>query len=275
MNELKAVLFNESGSLSIVGTIVVAGILIVATRILVAVIENAIEKYIQDREKKKKSNQRRVMTLTRLAANLSKYGIYFFAVLLMLRLLHVNTSTIIATAGVGSLAIAMGAQVMVKDFINGFFILFEDQYGVGDYVECAEKKGIVIEVGVRVTKIRDFDGSIHIIPNSEIRIVTNRARGRMRAKVIMPIDRSEDPNVVLSLFEEALKKLTSEYPSATPSIWGVTGYIDNGYEITVTAMAEPGEQFDLEYDLRKLLQETMMENDIQVPRFPWGKGGTE
>lgn len=265
MAEIKAFLFTAPGKLSIPGMILAGILLFFVSRIAVSLIGKVLSKYIADREKKAVRNKRRVITLTHLAGNASKYGIYGLALLIFLNLCRVNTSTLIATAGIGSLAIAMGAQEIIKDFINGFFIIFDDQFAVGEYVECADKKGYVVSLGFRATVIRDFDGTLHTIPNSAIRIVTNRGRGKKRAKVVVPIDRSEDPDRVIHVVEAAAKSLKEKYPKSTTEVWGVTGFIANGYEITVVAWDEARNQFDIEYDLRKAIAKAMNAENINIP----------
>lgn len=265
MAEVKAFLFAAPGKLSIPGMILSGIILFFVSRIAVSLIGTVLGKYIANREQKQVRNKRRVITLTHLAGSASKYAIYGVALLIFLNLCRVNTSTLIATAGIGSLAIAMGAQEIIKDFLNGFFIIFDDQFAVGEYVECADKKGYVASLGFRATVIRDFDGTLHTIPNSAIRIVTNRGRGRKRAKVVVPIDRSEDPDRAIAAIDGAAKSLKDTYPHATTEVWGVTDFIANGYEITVVAWDEARYQFDLEYDLRKAIAKAMNAQNISIP----------
>src|SRR5699024_6993326 len=129
------------------------------------------------------ADEKKINTLSTVLKNIIKYIFYFIGLVMVLDMFNISTSSILATAGIGGLAIGFGAQSLVKDIITGFFILFEDQFSVGDYVKIGEYEGIVEELGVRVTKIRDFSGELHIIPNSNIGAVTNRTRGAMRALV--------------------------------------------------------------------------------------------
>ncbi|MDD7362611.1 MAG: mechanosensitive ion channel family protein [Peptoniphilus sp.] len=261
--QVKAVLYKPSGGLSIVGAIVAGIILFLIARALSKWVGRVVTASIEKREKKE--NTRRIDTLTRILGKLIKYAIYIMAVLIFLDMCNIKTSTVLATAGLGSLAIAMGAQALIKDVINGFFIIFDDQYSVGDYVECAGKKGHVQSLGIRTTVIRDFDGAVHTVPNSEIGIVTNRGRDIKRAKVVVPVDRREDPDRVLALFKDAIEKLDEIYPDVRTDIWGITDFVDHGYEITVVAWERASLQFDLEYDLRKCLIEAMNRENINMP----------
>ena len=265
MTEVRAFLFTAPGKLSVPGIIIAGVLLFFAARIAVSLIRSALTKYIANRERKAIRNKRRIITLTHLAGNASKYAVYGVALLIFLNLCRINTSALIATAGIGSLALAMGAQEIIKDFLNGFFIIFDDQFAVGEYVECADKKGYVVSLGFRATVIRDFDGALHTIPNSAIRIVTNQGRGRKRAKVVVPVDRKEDPDRAITVIDGAAKSLREKYPKSEFDVWGVTNFISNGYEITVVAWDDAHNQFELEYDLRKAIAKAMNEADINIP----------
>ena len=100
------------------------------------------------------ANKARNITLKGLTQSVLKYVVYFIAILMILAEMGVDTTSVIATAGIGGLAIGFGAQSLVKDVITGFFIIFEDQYGVGDFIEVEGTSGTVEEIGLRITKIR-------------------------------------------------------------------------------------------------------------------------
>src|SRR5207248_10424691 len=106
-------------------------------------------------------------TLVPLIHSICQYLIYFGSVLLMLGVLGVDTRPILAGAGILGLAVGLGAQTLVTDLVSGFFILFENQFLVGDYVKIGEAAGIVEEVGMRTTHVRDGQGKLHIIPNGQ------------------------------------------------------------------------------------------------------------
>jgi len=114
---------------------------------------------------------RRVNTMRGLIKSLLRYTLYFVGAIMILSELNVNTSSILAGAGIIGLAVGFGAQNLVRDVVTGFFILFEDQFAVGDQVSIADVTGTVEDMGLRITKIRDAAGDLHIICNGEIKQV--------------------------------------------------------------------------------------------------------
>lgn len=273
MEAVYDIFYKSNGRLNILGMIVAGIVLFIIAHVIVRSVSQFVTSYVELHEIKnpKNTNKQRVKTLTNILGNLAKYGVYIIALMIFLDLCRVNTSTLLATAGVGSIAIAMGAQVMIRDLITGFFIIFDDQYRVGEYVEFAGKAGYVEALNIRTTIIKDFDGARHTIPNSEIRIVTNRARGAKRAKVVVPVNKNEDPDRVIAAFKEAVKKIKEIYPDSRAEIWGTTDFIPGGYEITAIAWGEPSLKFDIEYDLRKCLIQAMNEHNIQIPSVRYEK----
>ena len=267
MEAVHTIFYKSNGRLNLFGMIVAGIVLFIIAHLIVGSVSRFVANYVEHHEIKnpKNMNQRRVKTITNILGNLAKYGVYLIALMIFFDLCRINTSTILATAGIGSIAIAMGAQVMIRDLITGFFIIFDDQYRVGEYVELAGESGYVEALNIRTTVLKDFDGSRHIIPNSEIRMVTNRARGAKRAKVVVPVNKNEDPDRVIAAFKEAVKKIKEIYPDSRTEIWGTTDFIPGGYEITAIAWGEPSLKFDMEYDLRKCLIQAMNEHNIQMP----------
>ncbi|MFD2671110.1 mechanosensitive ion channel family protein [Marinicrinis sediminis] len=155
-----------------------------------------------------KLEEKQKETLQSLLLSLTKYIIFIIATLMILSNLGVQVGPIIAGAGVLGLAIGFGAQTMVKDFITGFFIIFEDQFSVGDYVTInnGEINGTVVEVGLRATKIRTWAQHVVVIQNSEIRISQNYNRHRMRAIVNVTVPYEVDPADV----EQAIYAMSTE-----------------------------------------------------------------
>lgn len=119
---------------------------------------------------------RKYKTLSTLLNSIAKYLIVLFAACKIFCCFGVDIKSILTFAGIGGLTIGLGAQSLVKDFITGIFILFEDQFSVGDEVEIGDKSGVVEAITLRTTILKNPNGYIHIIPNSEIKIITNKSR---------------------------------------------------------------------------------------------------
>ncbi|WP_337960997.1 mechanosensitive ion channel family protein [Caloramator sp. mosi_1] len=135
-----------------------------------------------------------------------RYTMYFVAAIWIF-----DIKTVIAVTGVAGVAIGFGAQNLVKDIISGVFILFEDQFAVGDYVVIDGLSGFVETIGIRVTKLRDFSGDLHIIPNGTISKVTNKTRGNMRALVDVDIAYEEDIDHAISVIKEVCEEVKKIY----------------------------------------------------------------
>jgi len=258
----------EYGELNIFGKAIKVIILLIVVKIVLKILNALIDRTIAKRVKTMSiKEERKIKTLMAVFRNILKYILYFIAIVIILDIFGVNTSSILATAGIGGLAISFGAQSLVKDIITGFFILFEDQYSVGDYVIIGDYTGIVEEVGVRVTKLKDFSGELHIIPNGQITVVTNMGRGPMRSSVVVRIAYEEDIDKAIKVIEEVLDKIKKANDSIIegPSVLGVTSLGDSGVDITIVAKTKPMEQWALERQIRKAVKEAFDEEGIEIP----------
>lgn len=266
MNTWKDYFFQEGGGPTLLGKIGYIVLIILIIKIGVAVINKVISKSIYTKQTARSSEKGRIVTITELVKKIVKYAGIFIAIILILDTLGISPETILATAGIGSLAIGMGAQSLIKDVINGFFIIVEDQYSVGDLVQIEDLEGVVEELGVRVTKLRAFDGRLFIIPNGEIKIVTNNQRGNMRARIDFPVHRDADPEEVLELMEKTVAPFRDR-PDVLrgPDVWGMTENTEEGYKITVVAYAEEGDQYSLERELRKEITTAFRKAGIPGP----------
>ena len=150
-----------------------------------------------------KFDEKRARTLGGLVQSIVRYMIYFIMIVLILQEFKIDTSSLVAGAGIVGLALGVGAQSLIKDFITGFFIVLENQFTVGDYIVSGDMSGTVEDIGLRVTKLRDGNGVLHMIPHGAIIRVSNYTRGYMQATVDIPIPYGEDISKVLSLLEEA------------------------------------------------------------------------
>ncbi|MCA9382618.1 mechanosensitive ion channel, partial [Candidatus Dojkabacteria bacterium] len=189
--------------------------------------------------------------------------------------LNINIVPIVAAAGVLGFAISFGAQSLVKDMINGMFILIENQFNIGDTVELGGVKGKVEAFSLRSTVIRDIKGNVHVIPNSAITIATNVERDWSRLKVVIQIVSESDTEKAIMLTKKVLKKVSKDYKEVIikePKMLGITS-IENGYvELTVVGKVKRFQQYEFSRKIRMYIIAEFQENHIEMPQaFLLGK----
>lgn len=240
--------------------------IIVGIFIILQVIDRFIDGQLNSEKIKLKGSYNRIVTVTNLIKRIIKIILIFIGLTIIMSVFKISIAPILATLGVFSLAIGVGAQSLVKDLINGFFIIFEDQYSVGDLVEIEGIEGIVEDLGLRVTKIRDFSKILHVIPNSNISIVSNKERANVRTRIDFYVDNSADPSFVEEKINEALEKYKkSKEMIVGPNLWGVTENDKYAYKMSLVYYTKQGQQYDLEYAIRSEILKTMQRENIKMP----------
>ena len=159
------------------------------------------------------ANQQRASELRTLAAILraTAYGLISFIVLInVLSLLGIDTKTLLASAGVVGVGIGLGAQSLFKDMLNGIFILIDGQYNVGDLVTIASVTGTVEDLTLRITKVRDGNGTLYFIPNSQVATVSNLSRDFTVATLSVSVDATADPDKVLRVLRDTALEVRNE-----------------------------------------------------------------
>jgi len=215
-------------------------------------------------------DERRSKTMVTLLLNMMRYVVYFFVFLTVLANLGLDITTLIAGAGVAGLAIGFGAQSFVKDVITGFFIIFEDQFGVGDNVMIntnLQIRGNIDEVGLRITKVRAYTGEMHIIPNSQILQVTNYSKTSSLAVIDVSVTYEEDLERVFDLLrrvgEEAEGQV--EHMTGKPEVLGVQMFGPSEVVVRMTVDCAPMEHFAVARELRKRIKEAFLREGIEIP----------
>lgn len=233
-------------------------------------IGNKLIKKFVDRQVASKTSfslePQKALTIGEVLKSVLKYTVYIIGIGSMLY--DILAKIPVALASAGGFAIGLGAQSLVKDLINGFFVLFEDQYGVGDHVTIGQFSGIVESIGIRTTVLRDFTGDLHLIPNGSVLEVTNHSRGDIRFIVDVQIAYEENIDAAIevikktsALFEEKHKdKLRSEI-----DVLGVLSLNALGVTIRVVGRAEPLSQWEMERELRKDIKIALDEAGIEIP----------
>ena len=211
-------------------------------------------------------DSQRAKTLGEVLKSVLKYSVYFMGIAIIVSILFGEIS--FTFASIGGIAVGLGAQSLIKDLINGFFILFENQFGVGDHVTLGSFNGIVKSIGIRTTVISDFTGDIHSIPNGSIIGVTNHSRNDIRFAVDVNISYEENIEKAISIIEitcNDFKSKNEEYISEPIEVSGVTALGTSSVTIRVVGKAKPLSQWKMENELRKEIKLTLDKNKIEMP----------
>lgn len=194
-----------------------------------------------------KFDRRRTNTIGSLIHNLIAYTVNLICIMLILGQVGLNLGPLLAGAGVLGLAIGFGAQSLVKDVITGFFIIFEDQFGVGDVIQIDSFKGTVEEIGIRVTRIKSWTGEVHIIPNGNIKQVTNFSTYNSLAVVDVTIPHHlniDDATQILKDTVKHVQDLTEDIVKQ-PEVLGVQVVGTTDLKIRIIAECKPTRQFNV------------------------------
>jgi small conductance mechanosensitive channel len=196
--------------------------------------------------------------------------IVFFAGMTLLKdVFLINIEPLLASAGIAGLAIGFGAQTLVKDVINGFFILVEDQFEVGDTIRAAGVSGAVEEITMRRTILRDSDGTLHIVPNSSIQIVSNTTRDWSQVTLHVSADYSESSDHVIEVLTEVAKEIYND-PAfkddvvAEPQVPGIERVRGNEVDYLMLAKVRPGKQYNVARELRRRIKVCFEKNNIKA-----------
>jgi small-conductance mechanosensitive channel len=204
----------------------------------------------------------------------------FVALLMILGELGIQLGPLLATAGIGALAIGFGAQSLVKDVINGFFIILENQYRIGDAIEVAGVSGLVESLTLRRTVLRDLEGRVHIVPNGEIKIVSNLSKEWARSVLDIGISYREDLDRVIDVLSRIGKEMESDerFKEALLEplqILGVERFGESQLVVRMVVKTAPLKQWEVSRELRKRIKNRFDEEGIQIP-YPhrilfWGE----
>ncbi|WP_445489239.1 mechanosensitive ion channel family protein [Niallia sp. 03133] len=211
--------------------------------------------------------ERREATLVKLLENTLTYVVYFISAMTILSIFGINVQALLAGAGIVGLAVGFGAQSLVKDIITGFFIIFEDQFSVGDYVRVGSFEGVVEEIGLRTTKIKSYTGEVNILPNGSIVEVTNFSVNNSRAVVDVSIAYQGDISRAEKVIEEHLKTLENKYEQivGTPELLGIQNIQAAEVVLRVVAETLPAQQVGVARLLRKEIKQVLDEHGIESP----------
>jgi small conductance mechanosensitive channel len=197
----------------------------------------------------------RAKTLASVMSNLITWSLLLFAAGAVLSELGVAVGALVASAGILGAAIGFGAQSLVKDLINGLFIIFEDQFGVGDSVDLGEARGVIESVGLRVTQVRDVNGVLWYVRNGEIIRVGNQSQGWSRVILDIPLSYSVNIEKAKQAILEAATELVKDSSFAKrmlgkPEIWGIESVTADQVVMRLVQQVGPQDADDVARELR-------------------------
>lgn len=210
-----------------------------------------------------------VRTVAGVVRSAGVFFILFFAFMQVLDAFNFNLAPLLASAGIAGLAIGFGAQTLVKDVINGFFILAENQFEVGDTIKVSGVGGTVEEITMRRTILRDADGTLHILPNSTIQVVSNLTRDWSQVTLHVAVDYSENSDRIISLLKEVTDAVYADagYKGdvvAEPQVHGIERVRGQEVDYLVTVKVRPGKQYGVAREMRRRIKSCFEQQKIKA-----------
>jgi small conductance mechanosensitive channel len=236
-------------------------------RVLAEVLRLGTNELLLGREGLEAEARQRRETLVPLIESGSQYLIYFGAALMILERLAIDSTPFLAGAGIIGLAVGLGAQNLVNDVVSGFFVLFEDYYLVGDYVQIGDSEGIVERIDLRTTRIRDNDGRHHIIRNGQVDTVVNYSKRYTYAVVEVGVAYESDLSQVTAALLDAGRELAAANADVLePTV--VKGLIDFGeseLRFRTVTRVRPGAHLAVQNQLRQRIKDIFDQREIEIP----------
>ncbi|MEV5711337.1 mechanosensitive ion channel family protein [Actinoallomurus sp. NPDC052274] len=216
--------------------------------------------------------RQRAETMGSVLRSISSVIILGAATLTVLGYLGLNLTPFLASASIIGVAVAFGAQNLVKDFLTGMFMLLEDQYGVGDVIDVGSAKGTVEAVTLRTTRLRDADGVVWYVPNGEIKRVGNESQNWARVVLDVPVEYDVDLDKVRTLLSETASAMAAEPPwdeiiLEDPTVWGVQALSNEAVVVRVVCKTAPGQQGDTARELRERLKKAFDSAGLSIAAF--------
>ncbi len=221
--------------------------------------------------------RQRADTMASLLKSITTTVITTIVIFMAVAQLGYNIAPLIASAGIIGVALGFGAQSLVKDFLSGIFMILEDQYGVGDVVDLGAASGNIEAVGLRVTRLRDVNGTVWYVRNGEILAVGNMSQNWSRVVLDVPVGFSEDLDRVRDVLDEVAHELwrDDEYRAdilEEPEVWGVERWDPDGVVVRVVLKTAPSQQWLIAREMRQRIKARFDVEGIEVPlpqRMVW------
>jgi len=231
-----------------------------------------ISRKVVELSKKRSTPTLRLQQVRTLAGVIHSIGVFvivFIALLQALPVFGVHIEPLLASAGIAGLAVGFGAQAMVKDIINGFFILVENQFEIGDTIKAAGVQGTVEEITMRRTILRDADGTLHTVPNGSIQIVSNMTRDWSQVTLHVAVDYHEISDKVIQVLRDLAHSFYEdatfhEDAVAAPEVPGIERVTGQEVDYLMLVKVRPGKQYAVARELRRRIKSAFEENTIKA-----------
>jgi moderate conductance mechanosensitive channel len=251
----------------------IAAISYLLYRLMKTAIPGIVESSMSSRGRGRKAREelaRRVQTLSGALMTIVGITIAIIASFMILGELGVDVTPLLATAGVAGIAIGLGAQSLIRDMIAGLFILMEDQYNKGDVVKVAGIAGLVEDVTLKRTVLRDLDGIVHSIPNGEIKTASNYTKEYSRMNLDVPVAYGEDLDRVIEVINRVGQDMAKDPVwgpklRSAPQSLGVNKFADSAIEIKVLGDTKPMMQWDVTREYRLRIKKAFDQERIEIP----------
>jgi small conductance mechanosensitive channel len=254
-----------SNIIAIIIIFIIAKILLIALAKIIEKSFTPIRKTKNYQEKLKRAN-----TIIPLFQNVSRYVIYFIATVMALRELGIDTTAIIASAGVVGLAVGFGAQSLVRDFISGAFIFFEGTISVGDVISVGEHSGTVEAINLRNIHLRKYSGELRVIPNGDVNNFGNFNKGFMRAIVEVGVAYEQDIEKGMKALEEIAEEWAEENRDIVlepPSVQGIISLGSSDIVLRIVIKLKPMTHWEAEREIKRRIKNQFDKKGIEIP-FP-------
>ncbi len=251
---------------------IIVGI-IIAMYIGAKILDLVVRQFVRGRLRKasKQDIEKRQKTLSALVINIWRIIIIAVGTVSVLQIFFpaIDFTPLFASAGIIGIAIAFGAQTLVKDFLTGVFIISENQYRVGDYVTINDADGRVEHVGARSTVIRDDNGNVHYLPNGSIIHVVNKTMGYSRVNFTLLLNASTDLDTAISVINQVGDKLAESDKwkakiLTAPQFSSVGALTGSSVEITISGKTQPSDQWQVTAEMRRRLIKAFEKHDIKL-----------
>lgn len=248
--------------------VVILIIALILTRLLRFLTRN-LQEFSKRDELPSRIRAQQLRTLAAVIQSVGVFVIFFFALLQILPIFNVDVKPLLASAGVVGLAVGFGAQTLVHDMINGFFIVVENIYDIGDVVKIAGVQGTVESMSLRLTVLRDDTGAVHSVPNSAVQIISNMTRDWAQVALHVSVDYAENSDRVIQLLKQIGSDLQNDpqYGPALvgmPDVPGIERVSGSEVDYLFIAKVRPGQQYAIRRELRKRIKDCFEKNKIKA-----------